>query len=90
LDAACRIEGVVTFPPSAFILPPLGWRTLAKHLGMSRGNIENRLALLAQPDDVQAMGWTAPDTLMHAPLIGSLPVEQREPLITQVVEDKLP
>jgi ParB family transcriptional regulator, chromosome partitioning protein len=65
-------------------------RSLSERLGMGKGYVENRLGLLKQPEDVQAMVSARADTVKTAHLIGSLPAEQRAPLIKQVVEDKLP
>jgi ParB family chromosome partitioning protein len=55
--------------------------SLGRRLGKSKGYIQNRLEVLRQPQDVQHMVESRPDTIMSAPLIGKLPEADRQPLI---------
>jgi ParB family transcriptional regulator, chromosome partitioning protein len=57
-------------------------RSLAERLGKSKGYVDNRLALLRAPEDVQDMVVARPDTIASARLIAQvLTVEERQPLI---------
>ena len=57
-------------------------RRLAERLGKSKGYVDNRLALLRAPEDVQQMVTTRPDTVASARLIAQLQtVAERQPLI---------
>jgi ParB family chromosome partitioning protein len=61
-------------------------RRLAERIGKDKSYVENRLALLRSPDDVQEMVAERPDTLRVAREIAKLPTpEAREPLIEAVV-----
>ncbi len=65
-------------------------RRLAERIGKDRGYIQNRLALLRAPEDVQALVAQRPDTLSAARAIAQLPtVEQRQPLIAGVASGTL-
>ena len=60
-------------------------RRLAERIGKDRGYIENRLALLRLPSDVQQLVEQRPDSIDAARRIGTLPTpEERAPLIAQV------
>ena len=60
-------------------------RRLAERLGKDRGYIENRLALLRLPSDVQQLVEQRPDSIDAARQIGTLSKpEERAPLIAQV------
>lgn len=61
-------------------------RGLAERIGKDKGYIENRLALLAVPDDVQQMVEQRPDSLRAAREIARLDdADARAPLIAGVV-----
>jgi ParB family chromosome partitioning protein len=65
-------------------------RQLAERIGKDKGYIENRLALLRTPDDVQEMLAQRPDAMRVAREIAKLPTpEQRQPLIAGVVAGTL-
>ncbi len=65
-------------------------RRLAERIGKDRGYIQNRLALLRAPEDVQQLVAQRPDTLSAARAIAQLPsVEQRQPLIEGVASGTL-
>jgi ParB family transcriptional regulator, chromosome partitioning protein len=65
-------------------------RQLAERIGKDKGYIENRLALLRTPDDVQEMLAQRPDAMRVAREIAKLPMpEQRQPLIAGVVAGTL-
>ncbi len=65
-------------------------RRLAERLGKSKGYVDNRLALLRAPVDVQEMVTTRPDTVASARLIAQLPtVAERQPLIESLTSGSL-
>jgi len=65
-------------------------RRLAERLGKDRGYIQNRLALLRAPEDVQQLVAQRPDSLSAARAIAQLPsAEQRRPLIAGVASGSL-
>jgi ParB family chromosome partitioning protein len=65
-------------------------RRLAERIGKDRGYIENRLALLRLPSDVQQLVEQRPDSIDAARRIGTLPTpEERAPLIAQVASGEL-
>lgn len=65
-------------------------RRLAERLGKDRGYIENRLALLRLPDDVQQLVEKRPDSIDAARRIGTLTTpEERAPLIDQVASGEI-
>jgi ParB/RepB/Spo0J family partition protein len=65
-------------------------RRLAERLGKDRGYIENRLALLRLPSDVQQLVEQRPDSIDAARRIGTLgSAEERAPLIQQVANGEL-
>lgn len=65
-------------------------RRLAERIGKNKGYIENRLALLRTPNDVQEMLAHRPDAMRVAREIAKLPLpEQRQPLIAGVVAGTL-
>ena len=65
-------------------------RRLAERIAKDRGYIQNRLALLRAPQDVQQLVAQRPDTLSAARAIAQLPsVEQRQPLIEGVASGTL-
>lgn len=65
-------------------------RDMAERIGKSRGYIDNRLALLRVPDDVQQMVVTRPDTLASVPIIAQVPTaEARHPLIAGLTSGDL-
>ncbi len=65
-------------------------RRLAERIGKDRGYIQNRLALLRAPEDVQQLVAQRPDALSAARAISQLPsVEQRQPLIEGVASGTL-
>lgn len=65
-------------------------RRLAERLGKDRGYIQNRLALLRAPEDVQQLVAQRPDSLSAARAIAQLPTaEQRQPLIAGVASGSL-
>jgi len=65
-------------------------RRLAERIGKDKGYIEDRLALLRSPEDVQEMITQRPDALRSAREIAKLPTPaEREPLIDAVVSRKL-
>lgn len=65
-------------------------RDMAERLGKSRGYIDNRLALLRVPEDVQQMVVARPDTLASVPLVAQLATaEARQPLIAGLTSGAL-
>ena len=65
-------------------------RGLAERIAKDKGYIENRLALLRAPQDVQQMVATRPDTLRAAREIAKLPgADARRPLIDGVISGNL-
>jgi ParB-like chromosome segregation protein Spo0J len=63
---------------------------LAERIGKDKGYIENRLALLNVPEDVQQMVEQRPDSVRAAREIAKLPThEERRPLIEGVVAGSL-
>lgn len=65
-------------------------RDMAERIGKSRGYIDNRLALLRVPDDVQQMVVARPDTLASVPIIAQIPTaEARQPLIAGLTSGEL-
>jgi ParB family chromosome partitioning protein len=65
-------------------------RRLAERIGKDKSYIEDRLALLRTPDDVQSLIQQRPDALRMAREIAKLDTPQeREPLIDAVVAGKL-
>jgi ParB family chromosome partitioning protein len=65
-------------------------RRLAERIGKDRGYIENRLALLRLPSDVQLLVEQRPDSIDAARRIGTLPTpEERAPLIAQVASGEV-
>jgi len=65
-------------------------RRLAERIGKDRGYIENRLALLRLPSDVQQLVEQRPDSIDAARRIGTLPTpEERAPLIAQVASGEV-
>ena len=65
-------------------------RRLAERVGKDRGYIENRLALLRLPNDVQQLVEQRPDAIDAARRIGKLATpEERAPLIEQVASGEL-
>lgn len=65
-------------------------RGLAERIGKNRSYIEERLALLRTPDDVQAMIAQRPDTIRVAREIAKLSSQaERRPLIQGILEGEL-
>ncbi|MDP9316882.1 MAG: ParB/RepB/Spo0J family partition protein [Chloroflexota bacterium] len=65
-------------------------RRLAERIGKDRGYIQNRLALLRAPEEVQQLVAQRPDALSAARAIAQLPtVEQRQQLIEGVASGAL-
>lgn len=65
-------------------------RDMAERLGKSRGYIDNRLALLRVPEDVQQMVVARPDTLASVPIVAQVPTpEARQPLIAGLISGEL-
>lgn len=65
-------------------------RRMAERIGKDRGYIENRLALLRLPSDVQQLVEQRPDSIDAARRIGTLPTpEERAPLIAQVASGEV-
>jgi ParB family chromosome partitioning protein len=65
-------------------------RRLAERLGKDKGYIENRLALLRVPEDVQQLVSSRPDTMRAARIIAQLPsAELRQPLIDGLIAGDL-
>lgn len=65
-------------------------RRLAERIGKDKGYIENRLALLRVPEDVQALVTLRPDTIRVARILAQLPTaRQRRPLIDGVASGNL-
>jgi ParB family chromosome partitioning protein len=65
-------------------------RDMAERIGKSRGYIDNRLALLRVPDDVQQMVAARPDTLASAPIVAQVATaEERQPLIEGLTSGSL-
>jgi len=65
-------------------------RRLAERLGKDRGYIENRLALLRLPADLQQLVEQRPDSIDAARRIGRLTTpEERAPLIEQVASGEM-
>ncbi len=65
-------------------------RRLAERIGMDKGYVENRLALLQTPPDVQDMVEQRPDTITAAREIAKVPSRKaRQRLITQVIAGKM-
>lgn len=65
-------------------------RSLAQRIGKDRGYIDNRLALLRAPEDVQHMVAQRPDTVRSAREIARLEsVDDRKPLIEGLVQDHI-
>ncbi len=65
-------------------------RRLAERLGKDKGYIENRLALLRVPDDVQALVSVRPDTIRVARILAQLSTpDLRRPLIEGVASGAL-
>lgn len=65
-------------------------RTLAERIGKDKSYIQDRLAVLGAPPDVQQMVEQRPDSLRAAREIAKLStVEERQPLIAGVVEGAL-
>ena len=65
-------------------------RSLAERIGKDRGYIQNRLALLRAPADVQELVAQRPDTISAARAIAQLPTaEARRPLIEGVASGSL-
>lgn len=65
-------------------------RKLAEKIGKDKGYIEDRLAILDAPADVQAMVAQRPDTLRAAREIAKLSTpSERKPLIEGILESKL-
>ena len=65
-------------------------RSLAERLGKSKGYVDNRLALLRAPEDVQQMVMMRPDTVASARLIAQLPTPaERQPLIEGLTRGSL-
>lgn len=65
-------------------------RRLAQRIGKSKGYLQNRLALLTVPPDVQAMIEARPDALRAAQEIGKLDDPRtRQPLIRGVLDSSL-
>lgn len=65
-------------------------RRLAERVGKDRGYIENRLALLRLPDDVQQLVEQRPDAIDAARRIGKLEsAEERAALIEQVASGEM-
>jgi ParB family transcriptional regulator, chromosome partitioning protein len=65
-------------------------RRLSERLGKDRGYVENRLALLRLPDDVQQLVAQRPDTIDAARRIGTLPdPADRATLIAQVASGEV-
>lgn len=64
-------------------------RRLAERIGKDKGYIEDRLALLRAPEDVQQLVAERPDTLRAAREIAKLPEAERAPLIAGVAQGTL-
>lgn len=65
-------------------------RSLAERIAKDKGYIENRLALLRAPQDVQQMVTTRPDTLRAARELAKLPAAAaRQPLIDGLISGDL-
>ncbi len=65
-------------------------RRLAERIGKDKSYVQDRLALLRAPEDVQRMIEQRPDTLRIAREIGKLATaEERQPLIDDVTAGKL-
>ena len=65
-------------------------RRLAERLGKDKGYIENRLALLRVPEDVQELVSQRPDTIRVARILAQVPTaELRRPLIDGVASGDL-
>ncbi len=65
-------------------------RSLAERIAKDKGYIENRLALLRAPGDVQHMVAARPDTIRAAREIAKLPAaDARRPLIDGLITGKL-
>ncbi|MDQ3024614.1 MAG: ParB/RepB/Spo0J family partition protein [bacterium] len=61
-------------------------RRLAERIGKDKSYLEGRLALLRAPDDVQTLVAQRPDTLDAARQISKLPLDERQPIITALIE----
>lgn len=65
-------------------------RSLAERIGKSKGYVDNRLALLRAPEDVQQMVAERPDTVASARLIAQVSTaEERRPLIEGLTKGSL-
>jgi ParB family chromosome partitioning protein len=65
-------------------------RSLAERISKSKGYVDNRLALLRAPEDVQQMVAERPDTVASARLIAQVPTaEGRRPLIEGLTKGAL-
>lgn len=65
-------------------------RSLAQRIGKDRGYIDNRLALLRAPEDVQQMVAQRPDTVRSAREIARLEsAADRKPLIDRLVQGQI-
>ena len=65
-------------------------RSLAERIGKDKGYVENRLALLRVPEDVQQMVVQRPESMSAARAIAKLPTpEERRPLIDGVLAGRL-
>lgn len=65
-------------------------RSLAERIGKDKGYVENRLALLRTPEDVQQMVTTRPESMSAARAIAKVPTAaERRPLIDGVLAGRL-
>ena len=65
-------------------------RRLAERLGKDKGYVENRLALLRVPKDVQQLVSLRPDTIRVARILAQVPsAELRQPLIDGIIAGDL-
>ncbi len=83
------LEEAVTF---SNVIQQRGYsiRRLAERIGKDKGYVENRLALLRVPEDVQALVSARPDTIRVARILAQVPTpELRQPLIEGVASGDL-
>jgi ParB family transcriptional regulator, chromosome partitioning protein len=64
-------------------------RRLAERIGKDKSYVEGRLALMRAPEDVQALVAQRPDTLDAARQLGKLPSEERQPIITALLNGSI-
>jgi ParB family chromosome partitioning protein len=61
-------------------------RRLAERIGKDKSYLEGRLALLRAPADVQTLVAQRPDTLDAARQLSKLPLDERQPIISALIE----